>query len=75
MNQAPTLLSIAQAVSDGDAVDWALAESTARTDQDREAIRALKSLSALVHADAEAPSKWGPLELRELVGAVGGGDR
>lgn len=68
MNQAPTLLSIAQAVSDGDPVDWALAESTARTEQDRDTIRALKSLSALVHPDAETPANWGPLELRELVG-------
>lgn len=68
MNQAPSLLSIAQAVSDGDPVDWALAESTARTEQDRDALRALKSLSALVHADASTPAGWGPLELRELVG-------
>lgn len=63
-----TLLSIAQAVSDGEPVDWALAESTANTAEDRDAIRALKSLSSLVTADAAAPAHWGSLELRELVG-------
>jgi len=73
------LLTLAEAVADGSAVDWADAESSAGSRRQRGFIRNLRTLAGLAEfhwrTDPVAPSPspaltaWGPLEIRGEVGS------
>ncbi len=85
--------ALVAAVSDGLPVDWAQAESSAKSDQERTFVRQLSVLAtvgtvhrsgeqtetgggprdATVDMEAAHLERWGPLELRELVGTGGYG--
>jgi serine/threonine protein kinase/tetratricopeptide (TPR) repeat protein len=84
MANQPAIDELAQAVADGQEVDWARAESAAETGSDREVIFRLKRIDTLVHrrrhlgdgverdtsATGIRPSlpRWGHLSLIEKIG-------
>jgi Tol biopolymer transport system component len=87
-DDAPRLLEIAAAVSDGRDIDWVAAESAASTDAGREVLRGLKVLARVgalhrsgtgveaaspVAPRAAAPA-WGPFHLVERIGGGRFGD-
>ena len=64
----PHLRELATSVADGSHVDWDQAESSAVTEDERQIIRQLRSLSQ-VAALSRADASWGPLQLRGDVGS------
>ena len=64
-----TLDQLAGAVADGDAIDWAHAESSAATDAEREIIRQLRDLAGLGAAARAQATIWGALQIRGEVGS------
>jgi serine/threonine-protein kinase len=74
---AARLLALADAVAEGKAVDWAEAESTSVTHEDRELVRQLQLLAGVadVHraglqpaADERVGKNWGALHIKERIG-------
>ena len=74
---AARLMALADAVAEGKAVDWAEAESTSVTHEDRELVAQLRLLAGVadVHravsqpaADERVGTKWGPLLIKERIG-------
>jgi serine/threonine-protein kinase len=78
------LLALAEAIADGRDVDWAEAESTAGTPQDRELVQQLRLLAGLADVHRPTPTdgttapalretgtaeRWGPLQLHDSIGA------
>jgi TolB-like protein/Tfp pilus assembly protein PilF len=79
------LIALAQAVADGRQLDWREVESGPTTDDERELLRELRLLAGVAeaHRAAEAdsdnsattgtspatPRRWGPLEIRDRIGA------
>jgi TolB-like protein/Tfp pilus assembly protein PilF len=80
---AARLLALAEAISDGQPLDWAEAESSSATDADRALVRELRLLAGLADAHrtatedgpfaagetTEAFTRWGVLEIRERLGS------
>jgi serine/threonine protein kinase/tetratricopeptide (TPR) repeat protein len=78
------LLALAEAVADGRALDWNAAESDTHSQPELDLVRELRTLAGLADAHrtivgghaaeetsavSDSPSRWGPLEVRERLGA------
>ena len=64
----PTLTALAEAVADGDAINWDHAEASAETDEERHVVQQLRQLATLRDAARAKPAMWGPLEIRDEIG-------
>ena len=78
------LIALAEAVADGRMLNWDAAESDTHTEQELELVRELRMLAGLADAHrtivgefaadgtseiSDSPGHWGPLEVRERLGA------
>ena len=61
--------ALARAVAEGSSVDWDQAESGAADPQQREIVRQLRSLALVAEVSRSEMPVWGPLEIREQLGA------
>jgi eukaryotic-like serine/threonine-protein kinase len=63
-----SLLQLAEAVADGNQVDWDHAESSAQSNEERRVVQQLRRLAAVSQASRALLVSWGPLELRQEIG-------
>jgi hypothetical protein len=69
MPTSETLTLLAEAVADGRDVDWAQAESSAETEEDKKVVLQLRALARLGVLARERIESWGPLKIRGPVGS------
>jgi eukaryotic-like serine/threonine-protein kinase len=62
------VFGLAEAVADGSAVDWDLAESNAGSPEERQVIQQLRRLASVTTMARAQAASWGPLQIRSEVG-------
>src|SRR5918993_1640652 len=80
MSDPADLTDLAAAVADGSSIDWEAAESSARTEDDRDRVRRLRVLARIAAVYGGDPithapgTRWGGLQIAELIGRGTFGD-
>jgi len=63
-----SLLLLAEAVADGEGVDWDHAESSASSPEERRVVQQLRQLATVATAARADAQSWGPLEIHAEIG-------